>query len=312
MAEETKPAEPVVPVDDPFDLGDTGYFPTKPASADTPAVQTAPTAEAARATLPDRNADGTFKKSDYLVNQALDLGYSQTEIDSLSSEALGASIRSTVRERLAYRQQQGAARDLDNATIRQPATPEPEEDLEAFDPIIVKRLRAAEAAEKRVANLEARLAKQEDRELQRQAGQVESALDDAFAALGERYEKLLGKGPAAALDKTSAELRRRIAILKDAGIDFQALPTTPQLKAKLKASAEAFYPAPVEPNAYETNGKSRVSPAEWAEAGLARPTQRAGAPEPKGDALATQNMEKKLKERGQLSNDAEIEDTLLD
>lgn len=176
-----------------------------------------------------------------------------------------------------------------------------------------------ESQAKKTKALEAELAAVRQGEQTRQMTSATELIDDAFDSLGEDYATLFGKGPAADLGEAGkGALARRIAVLNQAGVNLGN--ASKSSRAKIRAAAEVLFPREPKPVAdedspYNGAGKGKkpagkVSPEEWAQAGTARPTQRAGAPEVKGPELAKRNLARKMNQ-DDYTGDAEIRDGLL-
>lgn len=181
-------------------------------------------------------------------------------------------------------------------------------------------VRVIEALHARIHELEAQAESQApviqqltQREVAREARTRDEMFDRAFSALGDKYERYFGKGALGEL-KDDGEKRRRVAIVKAAGIDGKD--NQAALSQKVKAAAEEMY-APVVTSAYEaavaptetggSNGK-RVTEEQWRGAGLAAPTQRT-VPEPseKGTASAVKAVAETMKAKG-FNTNAELSD----
>ena len=313
---------------DPFDLGDTSLsFEPK---EETPAVTERPRGpdgkflpipkpEAAEpAVAVTEPAAVTSKHPAYLVEQARQAGYSDDEIDAMPTNVLGKTLHLQMRQQLAMRQQFDRERTLSEGQVRtpQPTPKEDEPDIDFgtdeegrpltaadFHPGIVKALKNMSKSQRDEAKaLRAELTKRDERDNQREMVRVANVYDAAFVALGPDYEHLIGKGPGRGMGEAQkAEYRRRIAILTEAQCDPRQNGVA-QVKATVKAAADLLFP-PVKAAPYaevakpEANGKpkpkQRITPEEWEEAALAKPTQRK-AEEVKGEALAVRNLAAKM------------------
>jgi hypothetical protein len=327
----TTPAAPAP--EDPYDLGDTGIEAfVKPAEGklDPSSKGVGANPSPSPADERPRNPDGTFARTaplhpQYLKDQALEFGFSEDDLAEMPTEALHRTVLQMAKNRLAFRSQQDAARTVqgDGPKPEPPPAPEPAPDdlgldENLYDPGLIGILKkqAKELAELRkvkgvVDNLS-------ERETKRETSRAADLLDGHFEALGPEFKRIFGDGPAGELTDADA-MKRRIAVLNEAGINLSNV-TTKSL-AKIKAAAELLYKAPAEakaPEPYADAGKAsgangatpRVSPEDWAKAGLAKPTQRAGAAEPKGEELAKANLAKRFREEDQVG-DADIADGLL-
>lgn len=319
MAEE-KPA-------DQYDLGDTDLYPRQEVE---PYVAPSPQSEGT--VERPRNPDGTFAAFEvpkappeppahqYLIDQAAELGFKASDLEGMSPAAISRAIFATLKNQAAFRAQQADARTIQEAATpqRPPAVPAKDEFAEAMgselhanlDPGLVGLLRSQHDEIKRL-KAEHSLSKQQ--EMQREYTRGAQLLDDHFEALGPEYERIFGKGPAGELGETgAASLKRRLMVLGECGVNTNNV--TPKSFAKIKAAVELLYLAPqkaataVDP--YAATGTPRVTAEQWNGAGLARPTQRNGAAEPKGDAKAVANLERKMADAGMLG-DNDVLDGLL-
>ena len=313
------PAPAPVPADDPFDLGDTSL---QFKQEETPATPEKP--------LPPRAPDGKFVKPEepqakhpgFLVQQALDFGIDESEMAEMSTPTLYKAVnRHLVRERQ-IAQSFAKQRDLEGARVPQPAPAPPVEedfdfgvDLSDFDPRLVAALKkAAKAPQDELKALRASVQEKEQRDAVREVSGNIEMLDAAFAKLAN---PLLGDGAGhtlAADPSKKAEFQRRIAILNAAGItDVRQVNRLTIMKLLREANELLFgatTPAAADPYAAALNGKPkpRVSPEEWAAAGVARPSHRNGSPELKGEQLAIKNLTEKFREQdSQRTDDSELD-----
>lgn len=315
------PAPAPVP-DDPYDLGDTSFNP-QPVAAPAPVAEVAPDPR-------PRNPDGTFARPapvhpQYLKDQALEFGFSEADLAEMPTDALHRTVLQMAKNRLAFRSQQDTARTVqgDGPRVDPPPQPEPAPDdlgldESQYDPGLVGILKkqAKELAELR--KVKGVVDSLNERETKRETSRAGDLLDSHFEALGPEYERIFGAGPAGELADADA-MKRRIFVLQEAGVNLSNV--TPKSLAKIKAVAEKIYmppeaakaPDPYAPaeKAPAANGaKPRVSPEDWAKASLAKPTQRSGASEPKGEALAKANLAQRFREEDRVG-DADIAEGLL-
>lgn len=351
MADQTQDAAPAATPDDPFDIGNTDFVLSGDAlphkAEKTP--QTAENLEVA----PERprNPDGTFsafkehvelqkpdplsKHASYLVEAARDFGYSDDEIGEMSVSLLHKTMWQAQRKIDHERQQALNFRTHDQQQVKKPepqSAEEPEYDLgidnpEDYDPKLIGALKKLGGTQKEINDLKKQLAQRDQRDRERGARRSVAMIDAAFAALPE-YKKIFGEGPGTSLGPDKPEMRRRIAVLRQAGIDSAEIASVGELRAKIKQVTEDLYPSsllsttseanpyePANPLKPEKNGKAekpRITAEEWEAATLARPTQRKGKEIPKGDALAVAELTKKMREGGEVIPDSEELDGFFD
>ncbi len=302
----TSPVPNTSVVADQYDLDDTDYNPewdqqepSKPISSQKPAVAEQPPASPSR----PRNPDGTFKAahSPRLSRMATDMGMTQAEIDELNPDALEAVVEQEYRraraESAAQRTQKGvldAVEPGDSPPEVPPAKPEEIDlgiDESQWDPTIVGLFKSQA---QKIASLEARLNAVQGH----QQAQVNASLTERADAVFGQHE-LLGKGKYHELTPDSPEMQRRNAVAMLVRADKSRL----SLEQKLTKAIETLFPGAAAPTAPT---KASPTPEEWAEAGLARPTQRNGSPEPKGPKRAKQAVAAILREQRGGQGDEEL------
>jgi hypothetical protein len=256
-----------------------------------------------------------------LVEQATSFGYTEEEIEAMPTHILGKTMHRMGQEQLRFRDEMLRARQVSDGQVRAPQPPPTpvEEDIQLdwgqdedgrqltekdFHPGVVKALKQiAMKQQKETKGLREELSKRDQRDEQRELNRAAAVYDAAFAALGKDYEHLVGTGPGREMgEDKKAEYRRRIAILTEAQADPR-IHTVAQVKARVKAAADLLFPpvrrapyAEVPKPGKPTNGQApaqRITPEEWEEGGLARPTSRK-AEEVKGEALAVRNLAAKM------------------
>lgn len=275
-----------------------------------------PRDEAGRFTKPEESAP---KHPQGLVELARDFGFSDDEIGELSTSGLSAAIRRVRAVQEATRSQFAQAE-----LVTKPAPiPEPELDLglnaEEYDEKVVNafnKLKARDAETSRaLKELREELAQTRKANEDRDSRETARLIDDAIEALGPDYESYFGKGSGYDLkDSDPQAYTRRIKFLRLLDVDPRRA-SGKQLMAAIKSEAEQLMPKAkkAEENPYEqkpaNGGPTR---AQWDRGGTAIPTQRNGASEPKGAALARRNLEVTMREKGlnTSSEDREIYDTL--
>jgi len=273
-------------------------------------------------TPPAEPAPPTSRHPAYLIEQAKSFGYTEEEIEDTPTHILGKTMHRLNQQALRFRDEQLRARQVSEGQVRAPQpAPAIEEDIELdwgtdeegrplaekdFHPGVVKALKSlAKKQRDETKGLREELSKRDEREQQRENNRAAAVFDAAFASLGAEYEIAVGKGPGREMGQAQQdEYDNRIAILTKAQADPR-VHTVAQVKAKVKAAAEKMFgkflgkhPAPYaevgktpKQPAPPTNGvpKPRITPEEWEEAALARPTQRQSS-EQKGEELAVKNL----------------------
>jgi hypothetical protein len=271
----------------------------------------------------------------YLVDAALDIGYEQAEIDAMPAHFLYKTVHNFQKKMLDQRSQFAKERQIADGQVRVEPKPEPvaepeydwDKNPDNYDPHLAKGMKRLKALEDENRELKKAFNEQRTQTQQREVNRNVAIIDAAFAALGPRYEALVGKGPAAQLGQAKQkEYKRRLAILNEAGVS-NLLDVPPGMRARIKDAADTLYglalPAEETPQgAYEEvhdapkakkngNGKSpRITPEQWEEGTLARPTQRK-AEEVKGEQLAVDNLAKKLRDQGETIPDSDELDGFL-
>lgn len=318
----------VAPQEDPFDLGNTDLTFPKETPAETPA-------------LPPRGPDGKFTKPEeatpavaprhpeFLVRQATEFGLDESDIAEMPTSVLYKTVnRFLVRDR-EIATQFATARSLEDGRVKQPAPEIPKEqevddlavmELEGVHPAIVAALRKNRSGTDKIKQLEDKLAAREQADAMREINSGGELID---FALSQIKHPLLGEGTGIELQADparKAELQRRFAVLNAAGITDLRKVNRLTIVKQLKDAAELLFGAatpaadPADPYSAALNGKTApptkpvISPEDWANGGVARPSRRNGSPELKGDALAIKNLTERLRQTDALHTDqAELE-----
>lgn len=256
--------------------------------------------EEAKSDRPRDPATGQFVKpapasphSKYLTTQAQALGMTAEEIAEYSSDDLRAHITATRIEKAGIHRQPEAPPSTPTPSVQ---TAEPEDDLgevEDFDPRLVKILKAVVG---RVASLESLkpLIEQShgfaQSELRRRGETMAQALDREFTKVN--MPELFGTGPMKDLDPKSLTVKRRNMLVEEAAKDAPGgIPTKESFYTAMKtlfgreSHVDETEPQP-KPKAKANGEAPRISPEQWEQATVAKPTQRQGAPEPNGIAKA--------------------------
>lgn len=259
-----------------------------------------------------RNADGTFKASpkhaSFLVEVAKDHGFADDEIEAMTPAALGRLAHVLQRQELEHTRQALAESAIHETRGARPVVPDPEPkpeeelglDEAQYDPGLVGVLKKLHAENKA---LRGRLTEGEEREQRRAQSERSRAIDAAFAKLGPDFQEHFGEGDIFDLPMESAERAKREAVVslalqqKDGSLPARIAKVAKQLfgaKAKPTADPSAEYEAVAKPG---KNGKPRITPEQWREAGTAVPTQRKELDLPAGDDKATRNLERRMREQ---------------
>jgi hypothetical protein len=316
--------------DDDLPGGEESAAPKKPAKAPPKAAPKAEEieGEAASAGVPAKPAH-----SARLVALAQSYNISQADIHSLTSEELMAEISYEQRRIQAEQTQRKSAEPPPAA----PAKPAAAAEVDPLDEI-EEMLRAGEITEKVARVMRAPLKENkalkekvskideiEKREKDRSDKSLDDAVNAAFSELGERYSRFYGTGDLSDLKQGTDEYNRRVMTFRNAGIE--ATDSERIIKKKIAAVAKMTYGEGIAPAAKEepapASGYAAASPAPakpakktkdelWAEAELARPSNRSGSPEPKGVHAAKQAVAKSMRDRGlepgYIGNGAEDDD----
>lgn len=270
---------------------------------------TSPSTEPADATPePAKPALSGYRQR--LNAEALDLGFTEDELQDFSDQGLSTALGRIMRERISRQDEALRERAIHEQSVKkpQPVQPaeEPQDDLDGFDPKLVSALNAAKTVGKKsmseVEMLRAKVEQLEQKEQARSQSQVAELIDDAFDMLGEKYEAVLGKGPGRELGEANkSQFRRRIALLQEIGVDFNNMPSRRTLAAKLLEAAEMLYgPAlegskkqkAAEPAKPTENDNPYVRPTQ-----TMRPTNRTATQMPKGDHLAVTNLAERMRQQ---------------
>ena len=256
----------------------------------------APVVESA-ADAPARDPDtGRFLPTKHthsrrLTQMALDLGLSKQYVDETPSDQLDDVVYHLNRKVIDLHDQFRRETPRDDYRQQQAAVPPPPEAEPELDPDVHpsisgkfgrvdKKLSRIDALEREVETLRQR---EQVRENQSWADRA----DGVFAKLDPGY---WGTGAGNTLQGTSAEFLRR----KDAFIAARASDEPGSFEDKLRRVCERANPPPA-PAAVQAK---TYTPEEYAQAGVARPTRRNGAPEPKGRISAIREIDRMLKEKG--------------
>ncbi len=258
---------------------------------------------------------------------AIRLGASEDAINQTSTSDLADWIeeQQIVLER--ERDSHERSRAVQNFNRKQEEAPAPVTPKEPDDLDVIEQFEKESNLDPKLAAIFKKLVK-ENRESKEQVGSLkkqaddrviasaEERIDDCFATLPDKYQKLFGNGTLA--ECTASERKRRGAAFIAAQIDARNPPSPKILAKKLMAEAdELFSVAPDEPaedsNGYASleqpkNGKAlngkRFTEEDFEQGTLARTTQRSSKPL-KGKKAAVKAVSDKQRELGLTDQDFE-------
>lgn len=274
----------------------------------------------------------------YLIENALELGLSQQDIDRTPTDRLSEVVFHTHKAMLREMREQRRADVVQAAKDQPPPAPAqastgvvpPEEAIDLgipneddFAPELLGMLkRVVGGIRKELAEVKGQLAGYQQREFAREAETNADMADRVFA----RYKHALGDKGRRDLTADSPEYQRRMAVIRNVAADTSNLP----LEAKLDKHAALLFGAggsspeparatPVQPPAPSRKVRPQrpdgtfMSDAEiadlerWNSGATARPTARVGAPEPNGEAKAKQSVEDFFRERGEGEGEEDLD-----
>jgi hypothetical protein len=240
-----------------------------------------------------RGPDGRFLKSDEeppskpnhsknSLRLAGELGFSQSEIESLSPSELDDAVYWSSKQLLTQAREGSKERTMHEAMAAPPrAEPEKQVDEklmdneEEYDPTLLSILKQQK---REIADLKKTLEDLQSRDRAREAQTVSERIDNAFTSLGSEYESYFGSGTVEELDRKGPEYKRRLAVLSL----VQQGGGKGTLESKIRQTAKDLFG--------ERQRGQRISKEEWSEAALARPTQRLNANEPPGREKAIKTV----------------------
>ncbi len=226
---------------------------------------------------------------------ARDFGIPDHEIEAMQPEVLDEVVYRLHKQARQILREHSIESTLQGALERQP---EPEESLlkldhpeEEYDPSLLRTLKEQAATIKR---LEKRLDSVQGFQQERVQEWRGAQLDTFFESCND--EANFGKGSAQEMSADDRGYIRRVHVLNEAVRLAGPKATFKQQMSKLKQAYTNLYggEAPPAPKPREESAEVR----EWREAGLARPTQRVGAPEPNGVRKAEKSVAAQLKDIG--------------
>lgn len=319
LVQQARAAKTKTAVADAYDtsaLEDTELERSRPAPEESPATKPKPVHQHHR----------------YVVEKAQSFGISDHDIANMSEDVLVSQIRNIEQYQAREAHQANIQRDAQRVEQVRPKPPEPPKPVEEhvdiseylgdtkeseWEPATLavyrrmerKRLKDLNALKEQVAGI-----KQTTQQTQAQT--IDAMMDGFFAASGR--DKEFGAGPANSLMGTPA-LRRRNAVFAEmqalGGINaknFQVAVETLYGKARVATPEEQ---AAAQPSAY--GQRASVAPVrprspkvpsvptqeDYEQGTVARPTNRRGAAEPKGDVRAVAKVAEAMREQGISADD---------
>lgn len=206
------------------------------------------------ATLPPPPAPAPTIISKRLKRQALEAGISEATISRCDEDTLEELVdryQAQAREIHEGKIRQQALQDALRAVPQQqpgvstPQTVAPEDDL-GIDLTEVHPALAEGIKKLHKDNLELKRFQAESmqREVNRVAQTQRDLIDEAFESLGEDYHSVFGKGAVGAeVQTTSAEFKRRVAVLQASGLDLSKQPPGKAIKNAVIQAAKELFPA---------------------------------------------------------------------
>lgn len=291
--------------------------------SETPAATVA--SNAAERSLPPRDeATGqfvkppeTFSHPRWLVDQASDLGYTQEDLDTTPTDQLGREISRLHKQLRQNTRQDDRAQTVETARGSvEPLPPEPEKDELDFggvkddegSPFTEKHLHPGIAA---ILKAQAKQLKDLKADLEAVKGYTQSKINEENLTIAERIDNTfakfndprLGKGSVDQLKPNSTELMFRRAILAKASEMAGERSSKEAKLGKLEEAYKSLFgsspPKAEEPAAPSAPaGTSRITKEQWKNGAVNRPTQRKGAPEPRGVSKAEKAVAEKMREEG--------------
>lgn len=284
-----------------YELGDVGYDAVADA---TPEIQE-PVAIQQQEAAPPPAAPP--KHSSRLVRMATELGLSQDDIAGASPEHLEDLVYHVTRER------------LNHIRREEPRVPEEkpksqEEDLgideTQYDEGLVKAIKTVrDKYKKEIDELKEAVGSFKKTEEVRTAESFNREVDHWFE---KTNDSRFGKGKLYEISRDSDEHARRMALVAQA-MKYK----DGDLHGNLDRAHKLLFgdkpkPEPVKPDPGISPADLKQKQEDWNAAAVARPTQRNGAPEPKGDKRAMAAAHRFMRESGMLAPEDESKDGFLD
>lgn len=305
---------PAASLADAYDIGSEDIIDQEPATSVAPSVPGESESPSARPVPPKDPVTGQFVKKSHpkwLERQARDLGISDDEMGEMETDVLGEAVTATMR----FAQEDKRARATEP---REPVPPsEPGIDWgkddsgramteEDYAPAVASAVKSNHSLEKRVKQLEGIVQSLLQNEGRRAADSHFDKIDTAFMGLKD-MTGIIGTGSRHDLERGSPEMKRRMAILREAQDLAGKDATEAAILRKLPEAAKSLFgtaatPAP----AASTPPVAEIE--RWNNGATARPTHRDGAPEPKGRKAAEKAVAQILRERQGGGDEVQDED----
>lgn len=254
--------------------------------------------------IPAETTPAKHRHSAQLRRIGTDIGFSEVDFDTHSSDEIWAEIN-RIREfqfeerRRSYQ----VPREAAGATVSPP--PPPPDPLDAFNAEThTPELLALAAEVKRLRGVESKVNQFEQSEQVRAARSAEEAIDLAFESVAKDYPQI-GELSLAELKTSNVEaFNRRLAIYRAAGVVNTDSPRmiAQKIAATTKLLLGAKQPTPAVASKEAANGyeqPAKPTGEQYANGQVARPTSRNGSPEPKGRHAAVTAVANRMRERGE-------------
>jgi hypothetical protein len=220
----------------------------------------------------------------YLVNMAIDMGFTQEEIATTPSDTLGRMLQ-VIQSRQRLQPQQQQPQQQQQAVT---APPEPEEEIDLGDTsdftpeviALVKRAATAavKAATKRIKPVAEQVDELRQLDQMRTHEQRNEKLDQLFTGLGADYSAHFGSGSGKQVKQNNpTAFRNRLEVVAALDVMRASRPGTDE--EHMAKVVKLLFPV-------EAKGDTTAKQQEWQEGGVARPTNRKPAAEPPGPAKA--------------------------
>lgn len=263
----------------------------------------------AAVTSPAAAATQLPKHGKRLIREALDLGLSDDQIRSMDTETLDETVYVLRKQAIAQFRDNSIQRAVqpDRNPPEKTAPPDPrsgisspssgddlgmsaEEEAE-FDPRLMGLLKRLHRENRELKQVVQTI---NGREQQREQETNRQLCDRKF----QERQEVFGKGLGRELTGDSPEYLRRVAVLTLVDRDNSQA----SLETKIDRAIEKLYGKQLRNSAVEEPALT-AQQEQWRNGGLARPTQRAGAPEPAGPKKAEKAVAAKMREmNGQVSD----------
>lgn len=246
--------------------------------------------------------------SPFLVAMAKRFGFSEQDLKDMSQREVERFIEHAHRRDLEMaemisRQQAQAGQPGAGVSTPSPA-PAPAAAEDEFDPELSDEYpaelkgalkKAATARDKKIAALEAELAKVKGHTQATREQAILKSIDDAFEALGPGYHEYFGKGAITSGQLTNEEAQRRGVLVRMLTPDD----TPASIREKFQATAHALYGAGKAP-ASKAETALEQAKVDYVEGKVTRPAQRDPALPPHGRERAIRSNEAMMRKKGML------------